>query len=457
MSPRIMSPRTKFRRAMSLRALSATGIALALVLGGCSHGGSEKKRPRTPVFGQRTSILSGAEVVNADETLAATPVLLPDPVDNADWPQSGGDASKSLGGVTLGDATKVVWRAQISGGGPLGKLASPPVVSGGKLFVIDTDAVIHAFDAESGKRLWDNSIGTATRLNLTDFGGGVSAEGERIFASTGVGDVVALEAATGKVLWTKRPGGPLRGSPTVSNGNVYVMSQDNQIFALSETDGAVVWQDTGTLQTTGVFGVASPAAAQGSVIAGFSSGELSVYRYENGRVLWGDSLSRTNISTAVSTLTDIDADPVIDRGRVFAIGEGGRMASYELVSGQRLWELNIGGIATPVVAGEWVFVVTDKGRLYCIARTAGKVRWIADLGGYRNPKSKSGPIRWYGPVLAGGKLILVSTDGEMAFVDPAEGKVTQKRKGDLPMSLPPIVADKLLYVLTDNGTIIAYK
>jgi outer membrane protein assembly factor BamB len=445
------------RRSAALAAL----VTLALLAGGCSRGaGGEKKAPRTPVFGQRTSILSGTEVIAADETLGATPVLLPDPIDHADWPQSGGDASKSLGGVTLGEARRVVWRAAIVGGGPLGKLASPPVVAGGKLFVIDTDAVIHAFDAKTGKRLWDTRVGTGGAggtAALIEFGGGVAVEGDRVYASTGVGDMLALDAADGKIVWKVRPGGPLRGSPTISNGNVYVMSQDNQIYALAEADGAIIWQDSGTLQSTGVFGVAAPAAGQGSVVAGFSSGELSVYRYENGRVLWGDSLSRTNISTSVSTLTDIDADPVIDRGRVFAIGEGGRMASYELVSGQRLWELNIGGIATPRVAGEWVFVVTDKGRLYCIARTAGKVRWIADLGGYRNPKSKTGPIRWDGPLLAGGKLILVSTDGEMAFVDPADGAIKSRRKIGLPMSLPPVAADKMLYVLTDNGTIIAYR
>ena len=76
-----------------------------------------------------------------------------------------------------------------------------------------------------------------------------------------------------------------------------------------------------------------------------------------------DTLSRTAMSTSVSTLTDIDADPVIDRGRVFALGKGGRMASYELVSGQRIWEINIAGISTPVAVGEWVFVMTDEAKL----------------------------------------------------------------------------------------------
>ena len=440
------------RRGSALAVLALTG----LILSGCANRGA-KNAPKTPVSGARASILGTADVVRADETLAATPVLLPEAVDNADWPQSGGNAAKAMGGVTLGEGTTQVWSAVIAGGNSRSKLAAPPVIAGGKLCVIDTAAVVWAFDAKTGKRIWQKSIRASDDKGNIEFGGGVSAEGDHVYASTGVGDVVALNGADGAVLWSKRPGGPLRGSPTVSLGNVYVMSQDNQLFTLNEADGAVIWQDSGTLQSTGVFGVAAPAAAQGSVVAGYSSGELSAYRYENGRALWGDALSRTNISTSVSTLTDIDADPVIDRGRVFAIGEGGRMASYELVSGQRLWELNIGGIATPLVAGEWVFVVTDKGLLYCIARTAGKVRWISQLGAYRNEKSKKGPIRWDGPILAGGKLILVSTDGEIAYVDPAEGKISSRRNIREPMSLPPIAAGGMLYVLGESGRIIAYR
>jgi outer membrane protein assembly factor BamB len=436
-------------------AISLTAV-LALALAGCAGGGKDKS-PKTPVTGERSSILSGAEIVKADETLADTAVVIPAAVENKDWAQPGGDAAKAIGHVTLGEGTTQVWTASITGGGTRTKLASSPVVAAGKLFVIDTEAVVYAFDAKSGAKLWSKSIRSPDDRGQIEFGGGVSVEGDRLYASTGVGDVVALSATDGAEIWKKRPGGPLRGSPTLSLGNVYVMSQDNQLFALAAADGAVIWQDSGTVQATGVFGVAAPAAAQGSVIAGFSSGELSAYRYENGRALWGDALSRTNISTSVSTLTDIDANPVIDRGLVFAIGEGGRMASYELLSGQRLWELNIGGIATPLLAGEWVFVVTDKARVYCIGRTSGKVRWISDLPAFRKAKGKKGPIRWYGPVLAGNRLILVSTSGQMGYVDPLTGKIESERKIGQPMSLPPIVADNMLYVLTDAGRILAYR
>ena len=218
-----------------------------------------------------------------------------------------------------------------------------------------------------------------------------------------------------------RPGGPLRGAPTVAGDTLYVMSQDNQIYSLKTSDGTTNWSNAAALEIAGVFGTGSPAFAQGTVVAGFSSGELNAYRYENGRLVWQDALARTSIRTSVASLSDIDADPVIDNGQVFAIGQGGRMVALELITGQRLWELNIAGISTPWVAGDWVFVVTDDGKLIAVARNTGKVRWINQLPRFQREKSKRGQITYRGPVLAGGRLILVGSNGTLINFDPANG------------------------------------
>jgi glucose dehydrogenase len=95
------------------------------------------------------------------------------------------------------------------------------------------------------------------------FGGGVSFDNGRIYATSGLGDVEAIDANTGALIWRARPGGPLRGAPTIANDSVYVMSQDNQLFALNPADGKVRWNAAGTFEVSGVFGVAAPAAAQG--------------------------------------------------------------------------------------------------------------------------------------------------------------------------------------------------
>ena len=254
-----------------------------------------------------------------------------------------------------------------------------------------------------------------------------------MFATSGIGDAAALDAKTGAILWKKHPGGPLRGAPSVANGHVYVVSQDNQLFALKQDTGETVWNQAATLESAGVFGVAAPAAAQGTVVAGFSSGELNAYRYENGRAVWQDALSRTSISTAVASLSDIDADPVIDDGKVYAVGQGGRMVALELVSGQRIWELNIAGISTPWVAGDWLFVVTDDARVLCILRSNGKIRWIRQLPRYRKGKAKNGPISWEGPILAGDRLILASSEGQLLNVNALDGTIGSSAKIGAPV------------------------
>lgn len=432
----------------------ALAALLALSACGVIKGGHKK----TPTLGDRVPILLSETEVSSDRTLADVQVLLPPPAPNDSWAQPGGNEAKSMGQLALGVSLSRGWSTQINGGSNRQRLAAAPVVADNMLFAMDVDATVHAYAADSGAKLWSTSIAKANkRTRSARFGGGVSYDDGKVYAADGLGDVVALDAKSGNEIWRAKPGGPLRGAPSISGGNLYVLSQDNQLFALAESNGSVAWTQSGSLEAQGVFGVAAPAVSQGTVVAGFSSGELNAYRYENGRTLWQDALSRSTISTSVSSLADIDADPVIDRGLVFAVGQGGRMVALEIVSGQRIWEQNFAGISTPWVAGEWLFLVTDDARLVCLARATGKVRWIQQLRHYRKEKGHKGPITWYGPVLAGGRLILTNSRGEVTSVSPDTGDVGTVIKAGASYSLPPIVANSTLYVLDDKGRISAYR
>ena len=436
-------------------------LAASSTLGGCAVldglRGDAGKKNNTPTVGSRVAILGTERDTDVDPALANVAVTLPPAYINEAWAQPGGNASKSLGHVELSQGLKRVWTASVNGANPRARLAASPVMSDGRLYVVDTTARVTAFDANTGAQIWSNALEVKNDGKSSRYGGGVSATATNVFATNGVGDVASLAADTGALIWKKRPAGPLRGAPTLSNGNLYVMTQDNQIYALRQSDGEPQWNEAGPVAASGIFGVGAPAAAQGTVIAGYSSGELAAYRYENGRSLWSDTLSRTAMSTSVSTLTDIDADPVIDRGRVFALGKGGRMASYELVSGQRIWEINIAGISTPVAVGEWVFVMTDEAKLLCVARSSGKVRWISKLQRFKNEKKKKGPISWYGPVLAGGRLIVANSHGAIWSISPEEGAATEVFDVKNDVSLAPIVANNTLYILDDSGRISAFR
>ena len=133
------------------------------------------------------------------------------------------------------------------------------------------------------------------------------------------------------------------------------------------------------------------------------------------------------------------------------------MVSLEIVSGQRIWEQNFAGISTPWVAGEWVFLVTDDARLICLARATGKVRWISQLHHYRSEKKHKDPITWYGPVLAGGRLVLTNSIGQLVSAAPEDGAVGTVIEDKAPFSLPPVVANSTLYTLDQKGRITAYR
>jgi outer membrane protein assembly factor BamB len=439
-------------------------ILLALVavslLGGCGSlgiGGKGKKKV-TPTIGERIPVLARETILEVDPALAGIAVTLPPALPNAEWAQSGGNAAKSMGHVALGSSLGLAWRESIGAGSSNeGQLASAPVVGDGRIYTIDTRAVVRAINPQNGATLWQSQVRGANAPEGSLFGGGVAYDNGRIYATNGVGDASAIDAKTGGVYWTVRPGAPLRGAPTVANDNVYVVTQDNQLFALNPADGAVRWTGSGAVEIAGLLGASSPAAAQGTVVAGFSSGELNAYRYENGQNLWQDALARTSISTSVTSLSDIDADPVIDSGRVYAVGQGGRMVAIELITGQRVWEINVAGIATPWVAGDWIFVVTDQAQLLALSRTNGHIRWMTQLTRFRDAKDKKGRIDWVGPILAGDRLVLANSAGQIVNVSPYDGHVQSTQDTKMPVSLSPIVANNTLYVLHDNGQLTAWR
>lgn len=457
---------TKLRRPNRCSTRSwATRLAtpmLALALAGCAggglFGGGGDDEDDTPTVGNRIPILSRiATEITADPALANVAVVVPPAQTNQSWPQAGGNAAKVAGHVTLSPTPARAWTASIAGTTKTRRLAAAPVVGDGMLYAVDTSAVIHAFDAETGARRWQHQIQVTGDLEDATFGGGAAYADGRVYATNGVGDVVALNAQTGEQIWRVKPAGPLRGAPTVAFNEVFVMTQDNQVFALATDDGEIIWQRAAASGQSGVFGVAAPAAGQGTVVAGFSSGELVAYRYENGRELWSDALARTSISTQVGTLTDVDADPIIDQGRVYALGQGGRMAAYELLTGQRIWELTLAGISTPTVVGEWVFTLTDEAKLIAIQRGTGRIRWITQLDQWRDPGDREGPIFWTGPVLASGRLWVASSRGYVKSIDVMTGEAADFTRLDDGVSLPPIVANNTLYILDDDGTIHAYR
>ena len=431
-------------------------LAATLAVSGC--GIFKGSKPKTPTLGERIPVLNFETRAVAEAELADMAVVLPPAETNADWAQPGGSPAKANGQLTLPETLAPAWSVSIGkGSSATRRLNAAPVMFGGRVYTMDTAGDVRAFDAKSGRAEWQARITLAKKNDNAAFGGGVSAGDGRVFATTGYGIVAAFDAKTGAQLWRQTIPAPLRGAPSVAGNRVFVLTQDNQIFALSTDKGETLWNVAGTVEVAGLLGVGAPAVAQETVVVGFSSGELNALRAENGRTVWSDALARTGRSTAMAALSDIDASPVIDRGRVYAIGHGGRMAALELATGQRVWERNFAGTSTPWVAGEFIFVVTLEGEVVCLTRGDGKVRWVLQLPHFANPKKKSNPIQWSGPVLASEMLLVAGSNKQLLTISPYTGKIVTTVKLSAPAFLPPIVADNMAYLLTDDGKLTAYR
>ncbi|MBV8973038.1 MAG: PQQ-binding-like beta-propeller repeat protein [Sphingomonadaceae bacterium] len=432
-------------------------IALLLVAASLASCQAFKSKPKTPTTGTRVAVLDFETAAKVEPELENVAVVLPPPAVNPDWPQPGGTPAKNGGHLALPDTLKVAWVARV-GKGSTGqrRLNAAPVVADGRVFAMDTDGNVAAFAVDGGKRLWSEHIAMRRKAMLA-FGGGVSVADGKVYATTGFGIVQAFDAKTGATVWRKDLGLPLRGAATVAGGRVYALSPDNQLFSLKGDTGDTAWSVQGTVEVSGLIGTAAPAVAQDTVVAGYSSGELSALRVENGRTVWSDALARTGRTTALAALTDIDASPVIDRGRVYAIGHGGRMAALELATGQRVWERNFAGINQPWVAGDFIYVVTLDGQLICVTRAEGKIKWLHQLPRYKKPKSKTGAYIWSGPVLASDRLLVAGSNRTLQSVSPYTGKPISAVKLSGAAYLPPIVAGNMVFILTDDGKLTAYR
>ncbi len=431
-------------------------LAASLALSGCNV--LKRGKGKTPTVGDRLPVLVFDTGIEADPALAGLPLALPPVVRNPNYAQPGGAADRGTGHLEAPTAPSLAWSASIGAGSSArARLAAPPVVADGRVLAVDSQAMAIALDAATGRQLWRAPVARQRQGGTVAFGGGISVGEGRAVATSGYGVVTAFDPETGRQLWQTELGVPLRGAPAIALGRVFVLSQDNQLFCLNAQTGERVWDIAGTVEVAGLLGVATPTVAQGTVVAGFSSGELNAVLASNGRTVWQDSLARTARATAIQSLADIDASPVIDRDRVFAIGHGGRMVALDLPSGQRVWERNFAGVSTPWVAGDWVFALTVDGQLVAVARGDGRVRWVTQLPQFRRMKSRRGDVRWFGPVLASDRLWVTGSTGRLAWLDPQSGAVGGEIELDDPVFLPPVVADGTIYVLTDRGRLLAFR
>ncbi len=415
----------------------------------------DEEKVRLP--GERVSVLVHERALKPDPKAADAKILLPKPSVNANWPQSGGYANHAMHHIDVGNVLKPLWQADIGAGSDdEERIVGAPIVAGGRVFAMDAETTVSAFDAKTGQSLWEAEL-TPDDEDDGHISGGIAYEDGRVFVATGFAQVIALAAGDGSEIWRQTVAGPLRSAPTIRGGRVFVVTVDNKLHALDASSGGSLWTHTGIAEVASLLGGGSPAVDGGVVVVPYSSGELVALKVENGRLLWADSLASVRRSAAVSTLSHIRGRPVIDRGRVFALSTGGLMVAIDLRTGRRIWDKQIGGLESPWVAGNYIFVLTNNAEIVCLSRRDGRIHWVRALPRFEDEEDKEDPIVWSGPILAGDRLILAGSHGEVLSVSPYTGKIlgSEEMADGIPVS--PVAAGRSVYFLSDDAELLAYR
>ena len=462
-------------RRIRTAALCASALALTACASGPLSGvlGSKDKSDEQSEEedDDRISIMALENTLEQDPRYADHVVNLPPSYRNVSWPQPGGEADHTLHHLQGAASFERVWKVDIGAASSRrARLTSPPVVADGRLFVIDAEAKISAYDAESGEQVWRTEltpeikekfrvreIFSRTKAAQVGFGGGVAYDVGRLFITSGFGFVAALDAENGEELWRFETDAPVRTPPTAYRGAVYFVTNLNEAVALNQADGEKLWTFQSFEETARILSSASPAAAGDLVVMPFSSGELVAFLAGSGRSVWNDTLARNTNLTALSALNDIAGSPIIDRGLVYVVSHAGRLAAIDIRSGNRVWEAPIASLQMPWVAGDYIFVVSVDSELVALNREDGAIVWVSELRRYKNAKKRKGRIAWAGPVLVGENLVLVSSLGEAIKVSPLDGSVVETIEIDEGSVIPPIVADEKIFILTEEGDLYAFK
>lgn len=427
-----------------------TIIGMTLALGLLAACGEED----VILPGERFDLRPTAAAINEVRDVA-----LPAARANADWTHRNGGADHQISHPALGSTLAPLFVAEIGeGNSRRARITSEPVVAGGVIYTVDARATITATSPD-GQTLWSRNL-TPGRDNANDAsGGGVSVGNGQVYVTTGFGEITALNAATGQVLWVQDLDAPVNSGPTLNGDLVYVVSRDSTAWALETSNGRVRWQRSGSPSTANFGGGASPAVSGEFVIFPFPSGEIAATYPRGGLPRWSTVVSGDRLGRAASLINDIAGDPVIAGSRVYIANFGGRTVALDLDDGSRLWTAGEGAVSPVWPTQDSVFLINDVNELVRLDAANGTAVWRVSLPNFEEGKTvrQRSVFAHYGPVLAGGRLIVASSDGLIRQFDPRSGALIDTI--DLPggAASAPVVAGETLYVLNTDGQLHAFR
>ena len=380
---------------------------------------------------------------------------------NASWTQAHGTPRTRTDHPALAATLTQVWASDIGQGDKRrARITANPVADAGRLFTLDSAALVSAV-SEGGAVLWQRDLSPGTERAGVVSGGALALGGGRLYVTSGFGQVTALDPATGAVLWEQKLGNTGTGAPSYYDEVLYLVSGDTTAWALEADNGRIRWQIDGLADINNVAGGPAPVVTPERVVFGFGNGELQSAFRQGGLRLWNAGLGSRRAGRALSNVDDITGDPVVRGDTVYVGSFSGSFVALSLGNGERRWTAPMGAGGPAWVTPDSVYLVSDINQLVRLDASTGETVWATDLPGYverRRPQRRRDTAYVnLGPVLAGGRLIVASTDGLLRSFDPRDGALLSSVAVSGGATTAPIVVGGTLYVVSGKGQLLAFR
>jgi outer membrane protein assembly factor BamB len=228
------------------------------------------------------------------------------------------------------------------------------------LLVLTDQAIVHAFDANTGATRWATQIGN---VNFSSLG---PAANDRFVAVINGSTLYLLDRVTGTTVWQESLGGGPGGGPALSATHVFapLISGVIKAYALDSLEEA---QAPWTYPSAG-RAVTQPVASDDSVFWPTDRGHLYVASAQNPQMRF-----------RLETHDEIVAQPGYRKPIIFVGSLDGYVYAVDEISGVQQWKFSVGDpiAVSPAAIENHVFVCSQAPRIYCLSIEGGNELWRA--------------------------------------------------------------------------------
>lgn len=337
---------------------------------------------------------------------------------------------------------KTLWKRDIGSGLGNKRVKLVPRIDSGRVYVADSEGLIQAMDALTGKSIW--SVDTELPLS----GGPGNGEG-LVIVGTLDGEVIALEEDTGNEKWRSRVSSEVLSVPAAGLGVVVVHTIDGKLFALNVADGSQRWLYSKQVPVLTLRGSSSPVISGNNVFCGFAGGKLVAVDLSSGVPQWELTITAPSGRSELERMVDIDGDPYINAGVIYVSTYQGEVAAVGQYTGTLMWRRKLSSFNN--LSADWrnLYVTDESGNVWGINPDNGAAMWKQD---------KMLNRRLSAPAVVDGYVVAGDYDGYLHWMSHDDGRIVARtRLGGEAISAAPVMHNGVIYVFGDGGDLAAVQ